>query len=75
MKKKTFPPGWDEDRVTRVLEHYESQTEEEALAEDEAAFKPSDQTIMKVQTEISRMTSFKKHWNMFSIRTLICIGG
>lgn len=31
-----FPPGWDEERVRAVLEHYESQTEEEAVAEDEA---------------------------------------
>ena len=29
-----FPPGWDEARVRRVLEHYEGQS----AAEDEAAF-------------------------------------
>jgi hypothetical protein len=29
-----FPPGWNE---RRVVDHYESQTEEEAVAEDEAA--------------------------------------
>jgi hypothetical protein len=33
----TFLPGWDEQRVRRVLGHYEAQTEEEAGAEDEAA--------------------------------------
>ncbi len=33
-----FPPGWDEERVRRVLEHYEAQSEEEAVAEDEAAY-------------------------------------
>ena len=33
-----FPPGWDEARVRDVLEHYQSQTEDEAVAEDEAAF-------------------------------------
>ncbi len=40
MKKKQskFPPGWDEARVKRVLEHYEAQSEEEAVAEDEASF-------------------------------------
>ncbi len=32
-----FPPGWDEERVRKVLAHYEEQTEEEATAEDEAA--------------------------------------
>ena len=34
--KNQFPPGWDENRVNRVLEHYESQSEAEAVAEDEA---------------------------------------
>jgi hypothetical protein len=31
-----FPKRWDEERGHRVLAHYEKQTEEEALAEDEA---------------------------------------
>lgn len=38
MKENKFPPGWDEERVRRVLVHYEEQTESEAAAEDEAAF-------------------------------------
>lgn len=38
MKESKFPPGWDEERVLRVLTHYEEQTEAEAAAEDEAAF-------------------------------------
>jgi hypothetical protein len=38
MKESKFPPGWDQKRVQRVLKHYEQQTEEEALAEDEAAY-------------------------------------
>ncbi|MFH0352191.1 MAG: hypothetical protein ACHBMF_09725 [Chromatiales bacterium] len=46
MRQAIFPPGWDEQRVKRVLGHYESQTEEEALAEDEAAFEAADQTVM-----------------------------
>ena len=40
-KPGEFPPGWDEDRVQRVLKHYESQSEAEAVAEDEAAFDSS----------------------------------
>ena len=37
MKKATkFPDGWDDERVQRLLQHYKSQTEEEAVAEDEA---------------------------------------
>lgn len=50
MKKNVFPPGWDKKRVAKVLEHYEIQTEEEALAEDEAAFEMSGQTMMEVPT-------------------------
>ena len=33
MKREShFPPGWDEERVRSVLEYYESQTEDEAVA-------------------------------------------
>jgi len=52
MKKNTFPPGWDKQRVAKVLEHYETQTEDEALAEDEAAFEMDGQTMMEVPTEL-----------------------
>ena len=49
MKKQNqFPKGWDEARVQAVLEHYEAQTEEAAVAEDEAAFRRRDQTVMVV---------------------------
>ena len=52
MKKAQFPPGWDEDRVRRVLDHYEQQSEEEAVAEDESMYEGSDQTTMEVPTEL-----------------------
>ena len=52
MKQSKFPPGWDEERVKKVLAHYESQTEEEAVAEDEAAFTEVDQTVMEIPTEL-----------------------
>jgi hypothetical protein len=53
MKKKTqFPPGWDEARVRRVLEHYEAQTDEVALAEDEASFEATTHTAMEVPIEL-----------------------
>ena len=35
MKPPVFPKGWDEKRVSRLLDHYETQSEEEAVAEDE----------------------------------------
>jgi hypothetical protein len=37
MEQSNFPAGWGEERVRKVLEHYERQTEEQALAEDEVA--------------------------------------
>ena len=48
MKKSTFPKGWDEGRVCRVLAHYEDQSEEEAVAEDEVACEDRAQTLMEV---------------------------
>lgn len=48
MKRNRLPAGWNEAKTRRVLEHYERQTEEEAVAEDEAAFQSSGQTVMVV---------------------------
>ena len=47
-----FPPGWNEERVRRVLAHYEQQTEDEAVAEDEAAFEQEGQTFIAVPNEL-----------------------
>ena len=52
MRKNSYPQGWDEARVKRVLEHYESQSEEETVAEDEAAFEAPGQTVMEIPTEL-----------------------
>jgi hypothetical protein len=54
-KQSEFPPGWDAERVRRVLAHYESQSEEEAVAEDEAAFETKGQTVMEVPSELVPM--------------------
>ena len=48
MTQKAFPPGWDEARVRQVLAHYESQSEDEAVAEDEAAAEGVTDTVMTV---------------------------
>lgn len=53
MKKQNkFPPGWDEERVRRVLSHYEHQTEEQAVAEDEAAYELEGQSMMEVPNDL-----------------------
>jgi hypothetical protein len=50
--KQTFPTCWNEERVRKVLAHYENPTEDEAVAEDEAAFETEGQTVMIVPTEL-----------------------
>jgi hypothetical protein len=52
MKQSKFPPGWNEERVKKVLAHYESQSEDEAVAEDEAAYEAPGQTVMEVPTDL-----------------------
>jgi len=51
MKQNKFPPGWNDKRVKETLIHYESQTEDEAIAEDEAAFEVADQATMEIPPE------------------------
>jgi type II secretory ATPase GspE/PulE/Tfp pilus assembly ATPase PilB-like protein len=51
-RQSKFPTGWDEKRVKRVLEHYETQPEYEALAEDEAAYEDTNQTFMEIPNEL-----------------------
>ena len=52
MKQSRFPLGWDEDRVNKVLAHYEAQSEEEALAEDEAAYENPGQTFVEISNDL-----------------------
>ncbi len=51
-KQSKYPPGWDAVRVRRVLEHYETQTDEEAVAEDEASFEATTHTAMEVPIDL-----------------------
>lgn len=51
-REQRFPQGWDQERVRRVLEHYEQQSENEAVAEDEAAFEGKKETVMEVPTDL-----------------------
>ena len=52
IKQSKYPKGWDDGRVQRVLEHYEAQSEEEAVAEDEAAYEDKEQTFIEVPNEL-----------------------
>jgi hypothetical protein len=53
--KNVYPVGWDKKRVHRVLAHYENQTEDEAVAEDEAAFAEPHQTTMAIPKDLVPM--------------------
>ena len=46
---KKYPPGWNEARVRRVIEYYESQTDEAAAIEIESALQT---TTMQVPTAL-----------------------
>ena len=37
MDKNKYPNGWNQKRVQEVIDHVESRTEEETIAEDETA--------------------------------------
>jgi len=52
MSDTKFPPGWDEDRVRQVLDHYEGQTDDQAVAEDEAAWESTTHTAMEVPVDL-----------------------
>ena len=52
MNEQRFPKGWDAERVRRVLEHYEAQSDEEAVAEDEAAYETTTHTAMEVPVDL-----------------------
>jgi hypothetical protein len=52
MKRNRFPPGWNEARVQRLLAHYERQSDAEAVAEDEAGYRSTTSTAMKIPVKL-----------------------
>ena len=52
MRQPKYPAGWDAERVRRVLEYYEMRSEEEAVAEDEAAYEAITHTAMEVPVDL-----------------------
>jgi hypothetical protein len=59
-----FPLGWDEKRVRQTIEYYDSLSEDEAVAEDEAAFDNKDQAFIQVPLELLPLVreSIAKHY-------------
>jgi hypothetical protein len=52
MKKQVFPPGWDAEKVKALADYYDNQSDEEAVAEAEAALETEGQTLVMVPTEL-----------------------
>lgn len=50
--KQLFPRGWNEKRVKQVIDYYDRQSEDDALAEYKAAMRGKGQTMMMVPTEL-----------------------
>jgi hypothetical protein len=51
MSESKLPKGWNDAKLRRVLAHYEEQTEDEALLEDEAGIQPKE-TVMTIPHEL-----------------------
>jgi hypothetical protein len=52
MSSSRYPEGWDPTRVNGVLHHYEQQTDDDAVAEDEAAYEMPTHTAMEIPVEL-----------------------
>lgn len=52
MSDPHFPPGWDAERVQKVIDHYDAQTEDDQAMEIEDAMKQEGITWMAVPTEL-----------------------
>jgi len=52
MEQNEFPPGWDEKRVQSVIDYYENQTEDEAVAEDESASQNEFGMLIEIFAEL-----------------------
>jgi hypothetical protein len=51
MSENKFPADWGDQKVRRVLAYYETQTDGDALVDDESGVQPSD-TVMNVPHEL-----------------------
>ena len=47
-----LPPGWDEEQVRKLADYYDNQSDDEAIAEAEAALEAEGQTLLMVPTKL-----------------------
>jgi hypothetical protein len=50
--KQWFPKGWNQERVQRLIDYYDNQTDEEGAAEYETAMALQDQTMILVPKKL-----------------------
>ncbi len=50
--RNKFPRGWNERSIKALIRHYENQSEDEAAAEDEAAYRSTRTTMVAVPVEL-----------------------
>lgn len=61
MSAEKYPRGWNEARVRRVLEYYESQSDEEAAAEIETALQSTTMEVpVGLVPEVRRLIAKRK---------------
>jgi hypothetical protein len=47
-----FPKGWDQKRADEVAKYYDNQSDEDAIAEAEAAYQSTNVTMMAIPVEL-----------------------
>lgn len=52
MAKQELPEGWTHERIRKVIDYYWNRTDEEALAEDEAAWHSEHGAVVHVPNEL-----------------------
>ncbi|HOE10028.1 MAG TPA: hypothetical protein PLQ35_05240 [bacterium] len=65
MNEHRFPPSWDEKRVCEVLAQHDSQTRDEAVAEDQVGCRKDGCTFRYV-----RVSGFPLHWMSLQSRQM-----
>jgi len=47
-----YPKGWNRAKVEKVIAHYENQTDDQAIAEDEAAWNDPNTCMMQIPHDL-----------------------
>jgi len=50
--RNRYPKGWDAKSIKALADHYDNQSDDDAVAEDEAAYRSTLVTMMAVPVEL-----------------------